>query len=114
MSEITMEALPPDSSARKLVHAPSPFNAPPAMEQITTMRPNPHCGCATSSTAADKATMAQQNHRNERSLEMRLVDSFCVTPVMPHKTRARTANTSHICIVPFLLRQCPQDQALSR
>src|SRR3954464_2594444 len=98
MREITMDALPPDSSARKLVQAPRPFNAPPAMEQVMMSGPRLDCGRANANTAPDSATMAQQNHRNERSLEMRLVESFCVTPVMPHSTRATMENTSQRCI----------------
>src|ERR1035441_6031437 len=105
MREMTMEALPPDSSARKLVHAPRPFSAPPAMEQTTTTVANPQWGRENPSTTADKATMAQQNHRNERSLDMRFVDSFWVTPVMPHSTRARMANPSQMCIVSSLANQ---------
>src|SRR5580692_9509659 len=107
MSEITMEALPPDSRARKLVHAPSPFNAPPAKEQSTTILARVQWGWATTRTAADKATIAQQNQRNERSLVMQFVDSFCVTPVMPHSTSASMANPSQTCMVQLL-------QALSR
>src|SRR5579862_2045776 len=96
-----MEALPPDSRARKLVQAPRPFSAPPAMEHTTTSVPRLECGRANASTAAESATMAQQNHRNERSLEMRLVESFWVTPVMPHSTRATIEKRSHMCIRSF-------------
>src|SRR3954452_23502044 len=94
MREITMDALPPDSSARKLVHAPRPFNAPPAMEHTITSGPRLDCGRAKANTAADSATIAQQNHRNERSLEMRFVESFWVTPVPPHSTSAMMEKTS--------------------
>ena len=48
--------------------------------------------------------MAQQNQRNERSLEIRLVESFCVTPVMPQRTSARIANPSHAIQQSFQLR----------
>src|SRR5215469_17035621 len=41
------------------------------------------------------AIMAEANHRKESSLEMRLVASFCVTPVMPQNTRAMVANHNH-------------------
>src|SRR5258708_17504604 len=107
MSDMTMEALPPDSRARKLVHAPSPFNARPATEQSTTILARPQWGWATTTTPADKATIAQQNQRNDRSLVMQFVDSFCVTPVMPHNTSARIANPSQTCMVQLL-------QALSK
>src|SRR5689334_13831574 len=40
------------------------------------------------------ATIAQAHQRNESWLEMRLVESFCVTPVMPQKTSATVAKSS--------------------
>src|SRR5579863_1900470 len=99
ISEITIDALPPDSRARKLVHAPRPFRVPPAIEHPITRAPKCAWGRAKAITVAESATIAQQNQRNERSLEMRLVESFCVTPVMPHSTSATTDSTNQRCIL---------------
>jgi len=74
------------------------------MEQTTASVPSLECGGANTSTAADSAIMAQQNQRNERSLEIRLVESFCVTPVMPHKTSDAIEKRSHCCILEILRR----------
>jgi hypothetical protein len=64
------------------------------MAYVTVKRLNRHCTCASASTTAEIATMAQMNQRNERSLEIRLVESFCVTPVPPQRTRAIAEKTS--------------------
>jgi hypothetical protein len=63
---------------------------------------------------AESATMAQQNHRNDRSLEMEFVESFCVTPVMPQNTSASMANPSQICMYDFSLLSGVANQVLNR
>jgi hypothetical protein len=58
---------------------------------------------------AEMAIIAQAHQRQESWLEMRLVESFCVTPVMPQKTRAIVAKSSHAGIndigVAYMLRR---------
>ena len=45
---------------------------------------------------AEIAIIAYANQMNDSSLEMRLVASFWVTPVIPQKTRAIAANQSQV------------------
>src|ERR1019366_8707811 len=97
-SGITTEALPPRSSAAKLVSAPSPFNRPPKAASATSGSGTCQCKGSTAAITAACPKNASENHRNERSNEMWLVDSFWVTPVMPQKASATVLRISHVCI----------------
>jgi hypothetical protein len=92
---MTIEALPPDSRARKLVSTPPPFNAPPITAKQKTITGRCHEVRSTMYNIDEIVIIAPTNQRKLSSLDIRFVDSFCVMPLIPQKTRASAAYTNH-------------------
>src|SRR6185437_4872616 len=93
-----MEALPPRSNAAKLLRAPPPLRRPPsAASAIVATESCLPSGTNARSTAAT-STKAPLNHTKECSDEIWFVDSFCVTPVIPHSASATHDRPTQVAI----------------